>query len=928
MAKKPDAGRILEEWTERDLTAEARAGELPRAYDVEETLERVVDLLASGKLPILTGESGVGKSAVVFELVRRTVAGGGPPVLSGKRVLQLSFRHRAAGLKEASALRPEMQKLVEALHEKRSDVFPFFRDIHLAEAFGVEPQLQALGYRLPGGVLAEGDRLGVAELLESAQQLDEAWVALPLEEPGLDRMAGLLSAWAADAARRSGKSVAEEALEEALHLAHRFLPRSRFPRKALDLLGAVVSLAPAGSTVLRADVVDRFARAHRVPRLLLDPAVPVDLGEVRRRFSREVLGQAEAVEAVVRMIGLIKSGLSDMRRPFGVFLFVGPTGVGKTHVAQLLAEFLFGARDRLIRLNMADYQSKGSADVLFGDVYDTRLSHRRGVLTQRVAGQPFGVLLLDEFEKATEEVHDRFLQLFDEGAFLNGASETVSCRSMILIATSNAGADVYQGRPLGFFRGADLAALSRELLRKVTQRFRPEFLNRFDQVVQFRPLTREEVRAIAQRELSALKERPGLARRQLALEVDESVVDWLAVHGYDPHFGARFLRRTLERHVTSAIAEAMVGGPLPPGAHLHLTTRGGRVEARVVRKAASAARPITSSAGRASRSDLETLRERARAVRRAVEPRLGALGEKREAARALLCEMNEPGFWERGPESRERLLRYRELDVDVQIETRLAAAIEPLERTLAEPEQTVDRRRLALELEGAERARREWDARLAEAGPRAVWLLLERADPLQPASPWIAELVAMELAWCERLDLSARVVACEIADEELARAVIEVDGPGAGTALAMEEGLHRLHRKQGPDLKARIESVGRGAGSDRAGAAVEPLRPRNGPLGPLAWKGRLEVPGVGLAVDLQGPEAEPLAELIPDLAAARERSPGTLPATARVYGQGGVGARDPRTGAIVVRFRDALKGELDPLLAAWRERDLSPPAAG
>src|SRR5262249_51648437 len=150
------------------------------------------------------------------------------------------------------------------------------------------------------------------------------------------------------------------------------------------------------------------------------------------------------------------------------------------------------------------------AVTLFGDATEDRLALRRGVLTQRVEAQPFAVLLLDEFEKAHPKVHDHFLQLFDEGSFINAAGETVSCRSMILIATSNAGADAYKARPLGFFSTADLAQLSEEAGRRLAQQFRPELLNRFDQVVSFRPLSREDVRQIAERELAALRERPGL----------------------------------------------------------------------------------------------------------------------------------------------------------------------------------------------------------------------------------------------------------------------------------------------------------------------------------------------------------------------------------------------------------------------------------
>ncbi len=188
---------------------------------------------------------------------------------------------------------------------------------------------------------------------------------------------------------------------------------------------------------------------------------------------------------------------------------------------------------------MADYQTERAPSVLFGDPGEAKLALRRGVLTQRVAGHPFAVLLLDEFEKAHVKVTDQFLQLFDEGAFINGNGETVACRSMIIIATSNVGAELHR-EPAAGFASQDFARLEHELQRKLAQRFRFELLNRFDQIVHFKPLSRADVRTIAARELQSLKERIGFKRSGLELDVDESVLDWLAVHGYD-----RALRRAL-----------------------------------------------------------------------------------------------------------------------------------------------------------------------------------------------------------------------------------------------------------------------------------------------------------------------------------------------------------------------------------------------
>ncbi len=570
------ASQVINTWLERDLTRASNDGELPRAFEVEHIVDRVRDVLSAGRHAIITGDTGVGKTALVNEIARRqaNILNGR---LAGKQIYQFSLQRRIAALKQPDQLRPELQKLFDALLASGQEIVPFFRDLHVAQAVGVGPLFQSFALRWGGVVLCEGQRRQIDALIEDNPELDQHYMVVHIEEPDVQRMPVILNAWSANEHGARGVSFTSGALHAALHLTNRFLSRSHQPRAAIELLDQAKALAQPGESVDERLILDRFCASYRVPRELVDPADPWDAAAVRQAFEDRILGQPQAVEAVVNIMTMIKAGLSDLRRPFGAYLFVGPTGVGKTHIAQLLAAYLFGRPDRMLRFNMADFQKDDSADELFGDPDGYTPAHIRGVLASRLVGQPFGVLLLDEFEKAHKQVHDRFLQLIDEGSFINGAGECISCRSMIIIATSNTGSRVYRDQPFGFRSDRDMAEKVRRVNELLESCFRFEFLNRFDEIVHFLPLGRADMRMIAQRELTALHERAGLCSNDLTLQVDIDVLDWLAEEGYNPNFGARFLRRTIERQVVTKIAEAIVRDTPKPCSTIHLKVCAGRI---------------------------------------------------------------------------------------------------------------------------------------------------------------------------------------------------------------------------------------------------------------------------------------------------------------------------------------------------------------
>ena len=917
--KEHEATEVIQTWMERDLTEAAQQGSLARAYGIDDHIRTVEELIRNKKHPILAGPSGVGKTALIHEMVIRSVEPGRQLSFAGRRVLQFSLRHRVTSLRRRSALGEAFQKLLEAL-AATPEIVPFFRDFHVAYTHDVEAVIEAMCFRLPGPILGEGRRDQLESMLEHTPELNEHYVVVRLDEPSLEQATDILNAWAADYTRQTNIVFGPGSLDQALHLAHRFLSRDRLPRSALDLLKQTASLARGGTTVRTGDVLGRFSENQRIPRRLVDPEVSLDLKEVRSFFADRVLGQDEAVDAVVRMISMVKAGLSDVRRPFGVFLFAGPTGVGKTHLAQVLAEFLFSSRDRMVRLNMSDFPEELHAPQLFGDPNGYGIAARRGLLNQRLSGHPFAVLLLDEFEKANQAVHDRFLQLFDEGWYINGLGEAVPCRSLIIIATSNAGAEVYREQALGFISAPPPEELEAEVERRIHRAFRFEFLNRFDELVHFRPLNREVIRTIAIRELQTFKARSGLTQRELGLDVDEGVLDWLTVHGYDPHYGARFLRRTIQRTVATATAEAIVRHEPKKGTRVRVAVRGSRIVAEVPKTRTREARtsvllPVGTDAVK-RHLDRAALQYQGRRFTEEALARLGSLDAMREEARELLDRMNAADFWGSADEATV-VDRYRFLDVRIRSFERISGPLVDLvERDdLAGASVEV----LGPVVERVGQALSAWSEREADDGATEVWVTLSGTSALEGGSRLLTDLVDIELAWGRTVGLSGRVAAFAVRDETVHLVVLEIEGPAAEAYLKMEEGLHRRVVHDGADERIRVEVTAQGGRPSREPAGINTVRQRLGPFDvDVSYRARVRLEARGIRLELFGPERGLLAHVVHDLSGGWNSAPEAMPEAVRIYGEDGQGARDPRTGAVIAAHRDVTKGRLDPILDAWR----------
>jgi ATP-dependent Clp protease ATP-binding subunit ClpC len=328
------------------------------------------------------------------------------------------------------------------------------------------------------------------------------------------------------------------------------------------------------------DLVETLSDATGLPLRVVDPDAPLDLEEVREFFSSRVLGQPEAVDCLVDRIALVKANLTDPSRPLGVFLFVGPTGTGKTEIAKTLAEFLFGSPDRLVRLDMSEFQTEESFERLLADSSSNRDA---AALISSVRAKPFSVVLFDEFEKAHRKIWSLFLQLFDDGRLTDRQGRTADFRRCVVILTSNLGAAVERAGSLGFVPDGGGRFRPEVVEREVSRVIRPELINRIDRIVVFRPFEREQIRALLERELALVLQRRGFRTRPWAVEWDEAALEFLAEKGFSRELGARPLKRAVERHLLAPLATAIVSRSFPEGEQfLFITARDDRIEVAFV----------------------------------------------------------------------------------------------------------------------------------------------------------------------------------------------------------------------------------------------------------------------------------------------------------------------------------------------------------
>lgn len=510
-----------------------------------------------------SGETRVGKTSFLRLLSRRAEA-------HGWTVFEASGADLMAGQQWFGQLEGRIQRAIEELASSKQVIW-YIPDIlqialsgtHQGQAASILDQILPA---ISSGrliVWTEASPAGTARLVRLRPALRGTFEVARLEPMDVSETQTLAHAVAEQIHATNDIAIESAAVDAAIASARQYLTASSLPGSALDLLKLSVRRAAKGkgAAIGEDDIIETLAQQTGLPVTILDSHQRVDLGSVRHYFASRVMGQDEAVSAIVDRIAMLKAGLNDPGKPIGVFLFAGPTGTGKTELAKTLAEFLFGTADRMIRLDMSEFQTAESTSKILG-AGDT--ANPTDSLITQVRKQPFSVVLLDEFEKAHANVWDLFLQVFDDGRLTDQLGQVADFRHCIIILTSNLGATTHRSSRLGFQPAAD-AYTSDQVLRTIGQTFRPEFQNRLDKVIVFQPLSRELMGSILKKELARVLDRRGFKDREWAVEWEASAIDFLLEKGFSPEMGARPLKRAIDQYLIAPLAATIVEQRFPEG---------------------------------------------------------------------------------------------------------------------------------------------------------------------------------------------------------------------------------------------------------------------------------------------------------------------------------------------------------------------------
>ncbi|KEI43882.1 ATP-dependent Clp protease ATP-binding subunit [Saccharopolyspora rectivirgula] len=568
-----------------DLTEQARAGKLDPVVGRETEIEQALEVLGrrAKNNPVFVGDPGVGKTAIVEALAQRIVRGDVPWSLAGKRIISLDVAGLVAGTKYRGEFEQRFRDLLGELKQHHDDVLVFVDELHSIAAAGagegsmdaatiLKPALARGEIRLIGATTVEEYRRHI----EKDPALERRFAPIMVGEPSVEDTVHILRGLQQRYQDHHRVQVDDSALHAAANLSHRYITDRFLPDKAVDLLDQACSRVRLrrGGTVRQSTVFEPVVGADDVAEVVSQrtgiPVTEVGAEDLQRllhleqQLSARVIGQDAAVSAVAEAVRRARAGLADPDRPIGSFLFLGPTGVGKTELARALAHALFGSTQRLIRFDMGEFQEKHTISRLVGAPPGYVGYGESGQLTERVRRQPYSVLLLDEVEKAHPDVFNTLLQVLDAGRLTDGQGRLVDFRNVVIIMTSNLGA-----HRLG--ESTDPQQAAQAVLEELSAFFRPEFINRIDDVVVFQPLQPQHLQRITRLLLENTARQ--LQDKGIELDVSDEAVYWLVEHGYQPEFGARPLRRVIQRELNNQLASLLLEAKATAGDRIRVQVR-------------------------------------------------------------------------------------------------------------------------------------------------------------------------------------------------------------------------------------------------------------------------------------------------------------------------------------------------------------------
>ena len=582
-----------------DLTKLARDKKLDPLVGRRDELLQVIRTLTRKKKsnPLIIGEAGVGKTAIVGGLAQRIADKKIVPSLWKKRLIELNMGSLVAGTKYRGEFEERLTKLMAEIKEN-PDVIVFIDEIHTVVGAGsVQGSLDASNILKPALAQGEISCIGATTIseyrkyFEKDAALERRFQPIMVDEPGMEDTILILNGLKGRYEDHHKVMITDFVIKAAVELSVKYLPDRRLPDKALDLLDEACSRKKVPELSIYGDIKENLGTvgyediAEVVEKWTGIPVITKEeekerLLKMEDLLKERVIGQDNAIQKISKRMRIARSGLQDPSRPLGVFLFLGPTGVGKTETAKALASLLFGLEEAMIRLDMSEYMEKHSVSKLVGAPPGYVGYEEEGQLTGALRRKPYSVVLLDEIEKAHPEVFDMFLQVFDDGRLTDAKGRTIDAKNAIFIMTSNIqlSDNVYE---IAYGILEDNKLGTQKILKDLTRTFRPEFVNRIDEIIVFNHLDHDDVKKIAKIMVEKLKGR--MSKKGMDLEIEGEAIGYISKEGYDQNFGVRPLRRTIEKLLEEPLSEKIINGELKEGDKIIVKMVNGKISMKILK---------------------------------------------------------------------------------------------------------------------------------------------------------------------------------------------------------------------------------------------------------------------------------------------------------------------------------------------------------